>query len=317
MPGPGSSMPAACQQCGRPRPAGAPACPYCGWEDQPAHGLVLRVVSNEIEAQEWLISDPCVEIGRGRDVAVCLRHSSVSRRHAALRQTAAGFELQDLGSTNGTFVNGRRVGQALLLKDGDRLTFGDVSLVAELAGARPPDPPAIRTLMVGLDEVLAPTPPAIDLTPTPARDLTMPELPPVLAPAPPRLAATGPEPAPTATQRPLDVPSVEHASSLAATIDQASGLAGALRAFSADLQIGVWLFEHAGGRLAARAAIDQIRAAEARPLDQPAEAWARLAEALPTVRVLLEAQLILVDLLQPSLGDLTHDDHLQTDTPNQ
>jgi hypothetical protein len=67
----------------------------------------------------------------------------------------------------------------------------------------------------------------------------------------------------------------------------------------------------------ARNAIEQIRAAEAHPLDRPPDAWASLAEALPTVRVLLEAHLILVDLLQPSLGDLTHDDDLQTDTPHQ
>ena len=168
--------------------------------------------------------------------------------------------------------------------------------------------------MVGLDEVLAPTPPAIDLTPTPARHPTMPELPPVLAPTPPA-------PPPLDDVWPFETQNAErrtqNASTLAATIDQASTLAAALHAFSADLQLGVWLFEHAGGRLAARAAIDQIRAAEAHPLDRPPDAWARLAEALPTVRVLLEAQLILVDLLQPSLGDLTHDDHLQTDTPNQ
>jgi hypothetical protein len=310
MPGPNSSTQAACQQCGRPRPAGAPACPYCGWRGQPAPGLLLRVVSDEVEPQQWLIGEPSADIGRGRDVAVCLRHSSVSRRHACLRQTPAGFELQDLGSTNGTFINGRRVDQPLLVKDGDRLTFGDVSLVAELAAeqsARRADPPAIRTLIVDLDEVLAPTPPAIDLTPTPARDLTMPELPPVVAPPPP-------------AQQPLDTAcpaQTRNAATLAQTIDQASALVAALRAFSADLQLGVWLFEHAGGRLAARAAIDRIRAAEAQPLDQPPDAWASLAESLPCLRILVEAQLILVDLLQPSLGDLTHDDHLQTDTTNQ
>jgi pSer/pThr/pTyr-binding forkhead associated (FHA) protein len=272
----------------------------------PAPRLLLRVASDQVEAQEWLVSDAGVEIGRGREAAVCLRHSSVSRRHAALSKTAAGFELRDLDSTNGTSVNDRRIDQPRLVKDGDRLTFGDVSLVVELAGARAADPPAVKTLMVDLDEVLAPTPLAVHLTPPPARDLTMPELTPVVAPMPP-------------AQQPVDLPSPSEAKTvtLAETIDQATALAAALRAFSGDLQLGVWLFEHAGGRLAARAAIDHIRAAEAHPLDQPDQAWARLAEALPSLRVLLEAQLILIDLLQPSLGDLTHDDHLQTDTTHQ
>jgi predicted component of type VI protein secretion system len=276
----------------------------------PGHALVLQVASDEVEAQQWLVSDAGVEIGRGREAGVCLRHPSVSRWHASLSMTAQGFELRDLGSTNGTFVNGRRLDQPRLVKDGDRLTFGDVSLVVELDGARATDPPAIRTLMVELDEVLAPTPLAIDLTPvtpTARRDVTMPDGLPVLTSA---LPAQRPRVEPCPSEPP-------NASTLAQTIDQANALATALRAFSADLQVGVWLFEHAGGRLAARNAIEQIRAAEAQPLEQPPGPWASLAEALPTLRVLLEAQLILVDLLQPSPGDLTHDDHLQADTAHQ
>jgi pSer/pThr/pTyr-binding forkhead associated (FHA) protein len=238
----------------------------------------------------------------------------VSRRHASVSKTTAGFELRDRDSTNGTFVNGRRIDQPRLLEDGDCLKFGDVSLVVELAGPPTTDPPASKTVMVDLDDVLAPTPPAIDLTPATPRDLTMPELLPVAAPPPsvqPPVDPAWPSEAQTAQA------ASENAPTLAQTIDQANALAAALRAFAAELQLGIWLFEHAGGRPLARAAIEQIRAAESQPLAEAPAAWGRLAETLPSLRALLETQLILVDLLQPSVGDLTHDDHLQTDAPDQ
>jgi len=48
----------------------------------------------------------------------------VSRRHATLTRTSGGFELADLGSTNGTSVNGRRVQKPVVLKPGDEIKFG-------------------------------------------------------------------------------------------------------------------------------------------------------------------------------------------------
>jgi hypothetical protein len=71
----------------------------------------------------------------------------VSWRHASLRWTGRGWELQDLGSLNGTFLNGNRVepGARVLLRIGARLRFGDVQsdwLVADL------DPPeAVATAL--------------------------------------------------------------------------------------------------------------------------------------------------------------------------
>ncbi len=53
-----------------------------------------------------------VVIGRGAECDVVLAEPLVSRRHAELRQVGSGWQLVDLGSWNGTFVNGRRVSQA-------------------------------------------------------------------------------------------------------------------------------------------------------------------------------------------------------------
>ena len=50
-----------------------------------------------------------VTIGRGADCAVHIDDNSVSRKHARVEPTSAGFVASDLGSTNGTFVNDRRV----------------------------------------------------------------------------------------------------------------------------------------------------------------------------------------------------------------
>ncbi|WP_156725438.1 DUF1707 and FHA domain-containing protein [Streptomyces apocyni] len=65
----------------------------------------------------------------GRDPASGLRltHESVSRAHAELRAQSGRWVLYDLGSTNGTSVNGRRVLGAAIVQVGDQVSFGSVS----------------------------------------------------------------------------------------------------------------------------------------------------------------------------------------------
>lgn len=62
----------------------------------------------------------------GRDPANGLRltHETVSRVHAELRHQGSLWVLRDLGSTNGTTVNGRRVIGAAVVRDGDQISFG-------------------------------------------------------------------------------------------------------------------------------------------------------------------------------------------------
>jgi hypothetical protein len=72
-------------------------------------------------------------IGRGAEADLQLTDTGVSRRHAELRVVAGGLEVHDLGSTNGTWVNDRRV-QAASLKDGDRVTVGTTELVVRTDG---------------------------------------------------------------------------------------------------------------------------------------------------------------------------------------
>ena len=72
-------------------------------------------------------ADPVV-FGRMPECDITLNDSNVSRRHAEIRATGDTFTLVDLGSTNGTKVNGVRVAERELL-DGDELAFGTIRLI--------------------------------------------------------------------------------------------------------------------------------------------------------------------------------------------
>ncbi|MGM9992171.1 MAG: FHA domain-containing protein [Candidatus Bruticola sp.] len=75
----------------------------------------------------------------GRDIAsdILLCNDSISRRHAEVVRSAEGWRVRDLGSSNGTFVNGQRVDEMLLV-EGDVITLGDINLTFE--GPRRPVP---------------------------------------------------------------------------------------------------------------------------------------------------------------------------------
>ena len=66
-------------------------------------------------------------IGRSPDCDIVLADLLVSRRHAQVQQLGGGYQLVDLGSTNGTYHNGRRVNRATL-QPGDRISVGHVEL---------------------------------------------------------------------------------------------------------------------------------------------------------------------------------------------
>lgn len=75
-----------------------------------------------------------VVIGRGSDADVRLPDTGVSRRHAELRREGDDIVLVDLGSTNGSIVNGRRA-ERVRLSSGDRIQLGATTLMFERADA--------------------------------------------------------------------------------------------------------------------------------------------------------------------------------------
>jgi pSer/pThr/pTyr-binding forkhead associated (FHA) protein len=76
------------------------------------------------------------ELVIGREgVAVTIEDSELSRRHAAVRPVDGGIEIEDLGSLNGTFVNGKRIDAPTRLAGGDSVKIGQSILELEAAGA--------------------------------------------------------------------------------------------------------------------------------------------------------------------------------------
>jgi pSer/pThr/pTyr-binding forkhead associated (FHA) protein len=75
-------------------------------------------------------------MGRSRDNDVVVDSLLVSRRHAQIECSGGQCTVEDLGSANGLYVNGRRVPRAVLTA-GDRLRLADVELVYQVAGAGP------------------------------------------------------------------------------------------------------------------------------------------------------------------------------------
>jgi adenylate cyclase len=85
--------------------------------------LILQ--SDSGHRQFSLAEGNCWTIGRSDDNQFVIKERCLSRNHAMIQLTDAGdYYLIDLGSSNGTFVNGRRVSIPVTIHDGDKVTFG-------------------------------------------------------------------------------------------------------------------------------------------------------------------------------------------------
>ena len=94
---------------------------------------VLVFTEGPLTGQRLELEDELV-IGR-EGAAVTVGDSELSRRHAAVRPVEGGVEIEDLGSLNGTFVNGRRIDAPTRLAGGDSVKLGQSVLELEAAGA--------------------------------------------------------------------------------------------------------------------------------------------------------------------------------------
>ncbi len=101
-------------------------------ERTPTHGIPrnrprLVVLHGPSVGAMHRISDGAV-IGRQSDAAVQLDTAEISRRHARLVVKQDQFFVEDLGSRNGTYLNGARIEKPMALKEGDKLEIGGVVL---------------------------------------------------------------------------------------------------------------------------------------------------------------------------------------------
>ena len=91
----------------------------------------LRGINGDIEGKTWE-SDTILRAGRLATLEMVLDDSSVSRRHAEVRATDNGWRIRDLGSTNGTFLNGSKVAPGEWpVRSHDIVRFGNVTMVID------------------------------------------------------------------------------------------------------------------------------------------------------------------------------------------
>ncbi len=84
----------------------------------------LRAVAGPLKGAVFQLIAERITIGRQASSQLCVGDPSVSRQHCIIQPSEDGFRIRDLGSNNGTFVNGTRVEESNLA-DGDRIHIGD------------------------------------------------------------------------------------------------------------------------------------------------------------------------------------------------
>src|SRR6187431_1843250 len=90
--------------------------------DRPRYAL--RFISGKYQGGEFpLRMNREIIIGRSSDLDMVLVEDMVSRKHAKISTTDAEVDIQDMGSTNGTFVNGEKITRSRL-QEGDRILVG-------------------------------------------------------------------------------------------------------------------------------------------------------------------------------------------------
>lgn len=106
---------------------------------------MLIVYEGKLEGQRWIVDQERIVIGRGSDCDIVLPERQASRQHLAIERDEGGYLLRDLGSKNGTFVNGKEVrDEPYRLRDGDEIQIAlcvkmgfvgaDATLPLELTG---------------------------------------------------------------------------------------------------------------------------------------------------------------------------------------
>ena len=98
----------------------------------------LTLVLGRKPVQVYNLNQNRVRIGREGDVDILIDNPGVSRLHAELRKEGDGWTLTDMGSANGTFLNGQRVSATQLLKEGDEIGMGKFSVLFDKAVADAP-----------------------------------------------------------------------------------------------------------------------------------------------------------------------------------
>jgi pilus assembly protein CpaF len=135
----------------------------------PAFSIVIHEKGGAERREVFESSE--ISVGRVQGNDIVLPKGNVSKRHARLLYRDGRFIVTDLNSTNGTYVNRRRIAQATIVRDGDRIYVGDFVLRIEQAGEPASGEPDTgdRPRSTSRTDSKPPSVPS-DLVPRPAQD---------------------------------------------------------------------------------------------------------------------------------------------------
>jgi len=145
----------------------------------------LILVAGNGAGTEYPLEKTELQLGRDLSNDIVINDPEVSRRHARLSLQPEGYILEDLGSTNGTFIRGQRLAAPVVLRPGELITIGEkVNLKYEVVSSDMS--PTVVVQRRGEEEVPSPMiqPPAPQPVPTPPPAAVPPVSAPVMVPPP-------------------------------------------------------------------------------------------------------------------------------------
>jgi hypothetical protein len=115
------------RQCGQCKKAMLPAwtkCMFCGWQPSAR----LEFILGPLAGQTIRLTEELTTLGSVAGNTIVLADPAISRKHVAIRRQDGSYEVADLGSTNGIYVNGHKVPKKALAS-GDIVRVGNTELV--------------------------------------------------------------------------------------------------------------------------------------------------------------------------------------------
>ncbi|WP_332762128.1 DUF3662 and FHA domain-containing protein [Pseudarthrobacter sp.] len=91
----------------------------------------------DIDGQRYSLNAPSIVLGRSSEADILIDDTGVSRRHLEIRTATGVTSAVDLGSTNGSYVNGHKLAGSTELTDGSTITMGRTKIIFRLLPANP------------------------------------------------------------------------------------------------------------------------------------------------------------------------------------
>ncbi len=113
-----------CGECERVMLPNWDVCMFCGWT--PKHRI--EFLSGPLQGTVVVLDEEVTTLGSVDGNTIVLSDPAVSRKHLGIRRLDENYELADLGSTNGVYVNGHRVAKKVL-EIGDLLRVGNTEML--------------------------------------------------------------------------------------------------------------------------------------------------------------------------------------------